>query len=363
MSLVKPKTYNIADSNVANFGTKLEKDVKHAASMKEPAWDNAGKEVGIIVWRIEKFHVKPAAKETYGSFYSGDSYIVLQTYKKADKICWTIFFWLGDHTTQDEAGTAAYKTVELDDRLGGAATQSRETQGNESKAFLALFPKGIKTMEGGIETGFHHVGPTEYKPRLMHVRGVGKHVAAAQVDFSSKKFNNEDCFIVDLGLHIYQWSGSKANNMEKAKAAQLAHAMKDERSGKPDITIVEEGNDAAVPWEKLGGKPASFPAAVPAPKPQPAVLLKVGQKEPFAASKVATSPGLNLKMLTPGDVFIVDNSTEIFVWVGHSAPMAERKAALQVAADYVKKSGKPAGTAISRIVEHCETDEFIAIFD
>jgi gelsolin len=84
----------------------------------QPAWDNAGSEVGVLVWRIEKFHVKvsvhhrclrravtvnllqPVAKETYGSFFSGDSYIVLQTYKKADKICWNIFFWLGDHTTQ-----------------------------------------------------------------------------------------------------------------------------------------------------------------------------------------------------------------------------------------------------------------------
>jgi len=354
--LLKPKTYNIADSNLANFGTKLEKDVKHAASMKEPQWDNAGTEVGVLVWRIEKFHVKPVAKETYGSFFSGDSYIVLQTYKKADKICWNIFFWLGDHTTQDEAGTAAYKTVELDDRLGGAAPQSRETQGNESKAFLGLFPKGIKTLEGGIESGFHHVGPTEYKPRLLQVRGVGKHVAAAQVDFSASKFNNEDCFVVDMGLHIYQWSGSKANHMEKQKAAQLAHAMKDERAGKPDITIVEEGNDAAVPWDKLGGKPKSFPAAAAEPTPHPAIVLKVGQKAPFAASKVADGPGLKKSLLTPGDVFIVDNFDQIYVWVGHTAPMAERKAALQVAADYVKSSGKPAGTAITRVVEHCEPD-------
>ena len=44
---------------------------------------------------------------------------------------------------QDEYGTAAYKTVELDTYHDDKAIQHREVQGYESNSFKHLFPKGI----------------------------------------------------------------------------------------------------------------------------------------------------------------------------------------------------------------------------
>ena len=49
-------------------------------------------------------------------------------------------------TFQDESGTAALKTVELDDHLGGSPQQVREVQGHETKKFLAYFKA-----KGGIK--------------------------------------------------------------------------------------------------------------------------------------------------------------------------------------------------------------------
>ena len=39
----------------------------------------------------------------------------------SDQLSYNLHFWLGNDTSQDEAGAAAYKTVELDDRMCQAA--------------------------------------------------------------------------------------------------------------------------------------------------------------------------------------------------------------------------------------------------
>lgn len=84
MQLRKAKKYDWKDSNMALFGSDTEKKVKKESAETEPAWKGAGQAVGLQIWRIVKFKVTDWPKEDYGKFYDGDSYIILNTYKKPE---------------------------------------------------------------------------------------------------------------------------------------------------------------------------------------------------------------------------------------------------------------------------------------
>lgn len=370
--MLKPKEYNVADSNIANLGSDLDKKVRVAAAQTEKAWTDAGKAIGLQIWRIEKFNVKSVPRETYGTFYSGDSYIVLNTYKEKEspKIKWDVHFWLGKYTTQDEAGTAAYKTVELDDLLGGEPVQHREVQGHESELFLGYFKNQIKLLDGGVDSGFKHVEPEKYRARLLHLKGK-KLVRVTEVDKSSNSLNSGDVFILDAGLHLYQWNGSSAGPKEKMKGAQLCRALDDERKGLATIHVFEEnGKDADNKefFDALGGKGPIKSAAEGGSDDD---VEKTSTKRLFRLSdasgkitftEVGVGAGVKRSLLDPNDVFILDTGAEIFAWIGKGASVGEKKQALQFATDYLTKFNRPAYLPISRILQGGENEVFEASF-
>lgn len=122
------------DSTYAITRSDHELKIKAAAASGEKAWEGVGLKTATKVWRIEQFKVVPWPESKFGTFHKGDSYIVLHSYTNpgSNYLRHDIHFWIGKESTQDEYGTAAYKTVELDDLLGGAPVQHREVQGSES---------------------------------------------------------------------------------------------------------------------------------------------------------------------------------------------------------------------------------------
>ncbi|EYC13992.1 hypothetical protein Y032_0042g650 [Ancylostoma ceylanicum] len=138
-----------------------------------------GRRRGLQIWRINKFELESVPKEQYGNFYSGDAYVCLH---KNEDDEYNIHFWLGEDATSDEMGTAAIKTVEMDEALAGQPVQHREVQNHESSLFLSYFPGGIRYLKGGYESGYRHVEDMyeNWKPRLFHCKGK-RNVRCAEV--------------------------------------------------------------------------------------------------------------------------------------------------------------------------------------
>jgi len=359
--MIKPTKINIADTNLANFGTPLEKSIKQHASDGEPAWKNAGKAPGIEVWRIEKFKIVPWPKDKYGHFFNGDSYIVLYTYIKDDKMLYNVHFWLGTYTSQDEAGTAAYKTVELDDHLGGLPVQYRECQGHESQAFLKLFPK-LVIDAGGVESGFHHVTAVEEKKRLLHVRGNIKHTVVSEVPLDVDSLSHTDVYILDVGLKVFEFQGRHCTPGEKMKAAQISSEIEGTR-GKIHVVVLsasqeDDGPDWTDFWATFGGKrpiPEKAKEEVPTEKRMYKISDETGKME-YSQVKFCKSS------LEENSVFVADVGPEIFVWIGKKADEQEKKSGLSFAQQYLNDNNRPPHLPIIRVVSGHESEEFASSF-
>ncbi|XP_065841185.1 gelsolin-like protein 1 [Oscarella lobularis] len=343
--LVKAKKYDYKDSNLSLFGSDLERNVKKASAETEVAWTNAGANVGVQVWRIVKFKVTHWPTDDHGKFFTGDSYIILNTYKKppSDELLYDVHFWIGKYSTQDEYGTAAYKTVELDTLLDDKPVQHREVQGYESDLFKTYFP-AMTLMKGGADTGFRHVGPKEYQPRLLHFKGEKRKIFVKEVPLFRESLLSGDVFVLDKGLEIYQWNGSSCNKDEKFKALQYIQGLKSDRGGKANVETLDE-NDMS-PGHKFythlpeGGKTPKA-AKDSEVKATETVLLKVSDADGTLKCTEVARGKLSRDQLDTNDAFIVDSGAACYVWIGKGASPDERKKGMEFAHNYLMKTEHP----------------------
>jgi gelsolin len=344
-----------------------EKEMKAAAAQGEPAWQNAGKQAGIQIWRVEKFKIKAWPEDQYGYFFDGDSYIVLNSYGHPQSLRYNVHFWLGQYTTQDEAGTAAYKTVELDDYLGGLPVQYREVQGFESESFLNLFDQVI-IQHGGIESGFRHVEPEKYRHRLLHVKGTMKNLVVREVPLSSKSLNSGDVFILDEGTEIYQFIGKHASNAEKQKAVKIIQSLDHERKAQIKGVVLEEANEGQNKagwdhfWKALGGKTAI--ADHDASSDAQVLNLREMFKVSDESGKLQFTPvNFARSSLEEDDAFVVSTGPIVFVWIGKRANANEKKSAFYFAQEYLNENPKLVKTTpIVRLLSGSENEEFNSYF-
>jgi len=361
----KAKEYDWKDSNLALFGSDTEKKVKKDAAETEPAWQGSGQEVGLEVWRINKFKVERVPKDEHGTFFSGDSYILLNTYieeDNPDKLLYDVHFWIGKYSTQDEYGTAAYKTVELDTFHDDKPVQHREVMGHESRLFKGYFDD-MRLMKGGYDTGFKRVLPENLPKRLFQIvrDDATRKTICKEIPMKQGNLNDCDVFIIDNGLEgLYQYNGKDSNMNEKYKAAAEVQKIESERSGKVSGTVIDghsigEGHPALKYFKQGKSKEKT------APVKGPPMMFKVSDEDGSLDAEEILNGSLNKELLNSKDVFIIDDGEEVFVWVGGEASVDERKNSMAYAHAHLKKTEDPF-KPIHVVAEGKESKSFNAIW-
>uniref|UniRef100_A0A3Q2DR80 Scinderin like b n=1 Tax=Cyprinodon variegatus TaxID=28743 RepID=A0A3Q2DR80_CYPVA len=315
-------------------------------------FQNAGKEPGLQVWRIENMDLKPVPKALHGSFYTGDAYLLLFT-TSAPSYC--IHMWLGNECSQDEYGAAAIFATQLDDFLGGGPVQFREMQNNESTTFLGYFKSGIKYQKGGVASGFKHVVTNDMSvKRLLHVKG-RRAIRATEVDLSWSSFNKGDCFIIDLGKDVYQWCGSECNRFERLKASQVAIDIRDnERNGRAKVHMVEEGSEPSEIIEALGPKSAIAPSTPDDDK------VDTSNKRKGALYMISDASGsMKVSCVAQSSPF---KQACNFSTQSPKANPSERKAAMSAGQQFIKDKGYSNKTQIQVLPAGAETILFKQFF-
>lgn len=365
----KAKEYDWKDSNMALFGSDTEKKVKKESAETEPAWKEAGSKEGLQIWRIVKFKVTHWPKEQYGEFYNGDSYIILNTYKEQDteELLYDVHFWIGKKSTQDEYGTAAYKTVELDTFLDDKPVQHREVQNHESSLFKSYFPT-ITLLKGGADTGFRRVLPEVYETRLIHVqkqemivRGKKKKTITNK-EIAPKKCNltSGDVFLIDSGKLIYQYNGSECSHDEKYKASAVVSGIISSRGGRARHETLEEKSTGPQ-------HPALMLLRDGTQKEKTEVkgerkMFEISEEDgDMAMEEIAEGDKVSKDLLDSNNVYIVNTGDHVYCWVGKEASIDERRNGIPYASTYLNKTSTP-WLPITVIAEGRESDDFKKAF-
>jgi len=349
------------------------------SSVMHPAFESAGKTAGLKIYRIEDFEPVPYPLKDYGKFYTGDSYIVINSREdksKASKISSDIYYWSGSGSSQDEVGAAAILSVQLDDALGGSPVQHKETQDHESQAFLNLFKPSIRYLPGGVASGFHH---TEInaggEKKLYQIKGK-KNIRVKQVEPKVTSMNQGDCFILDTGKEIFVYVGPQAKGTERLKAISVANQVRDQdHSGRAKVNIID-GSSTQDEFEKFfkelgSGSAKQVPPAVDddqefeRKETTSPTLYKISDA---AGGKIVseqiTQKPLVQSHLKTDDCFILDTaSSGVYVWVGKKGTTQEKVESLKRAQAFIKENNYPAWTSVIRVIEGGEPTAFKQYFD
>ena len=147
--------------------------------------------------------------------------------------------------------------------LGATCRTQREEQNDESDEFLDLFGPNLMYIEGARTTsGFYTVEDIEYLTRMYRVSG-SLRLVFDPVPLDSRYLEADYVYLLDNGMQIFLWYGSKSQSVTRSKARLFAEKInKNERKFQADLIVMKQGEEVDRRfWDLLEGPPHSQEAA------------------------------------------------------------------------------------------------------
>lgn len=239
---------------------------------------------------------------------------------------------------------------DLLDKINGNVEVKKEIQEKESEEFHVLFkfrggptyiqPIQLKKQINLRDEVYHH--------KLYWIKGK-KFARVVQIEVDASLLNSGDVFVLDANEKIFQWTGKKANRMEKGRALDLTKRLRDERMNrlKAEVILETEGNESEEFWKEMGGKKDYKTAEEGGDDEEfekrsiyDDVLYCVfyGNKDEGEESaadrrgqiqieKIQREEFLHRSMLKHENSYVIDSGTQIFVWNGSKTTVPIRQEA------------------------------------
>ncbi|XP_048651505.1 villin-like protein isoform X2 [Marmota marmota marmota] len=328
------------------------------------------------IWIIENLKMVPVPEKAYGNFFEKHCYIILhvpQSKKATQEASSDLHYWIGKEASTEAQGAASTFVQHLQEELGDRTVQHREVQGHESECFHSYFHPGVIYRKGGLASDVKHVETNMYNiQRLLHIKA-RKHVSATEVELSWNSFNKGDIFLLDLGMVMIQWNGSKTSISEKSRGLVLTCSIRDrERGGRAQIGIVDDGVEVTDPTHimeaVLGCRVGNLHAAMPTKsinqlQKANVRLYHVYEKgKDLVIQELATRP-LTQDLLQEEDCYILDQGGfKIYLWQGRMSNVEEKKAAFSRAVGFIQAKGYPTYTNVEVVNDGAESAAFKQLF-
>ena len=320
---------------VEELSEEIQKLITYNFDQPEPEFDSIDPEKPtFIIWRIEKLKLIKWPEEKKGTFYQGDSFLVLNLISKNEM---NAHIWIGKNSTKDEISFVNYKVLQLDEKLKNNLVIYYECQGRETDMFKSYFDF-FTVIKGGVDSNLEQFEDQHYRAKLFHVHSQGSKIQSREIGINKKNLDSGDVYLLDIGLKVFIWTGNKANGFEKFHIGCIAQRIKDLRHQKVTvITLYEDSIDEKSKkefdeylekyeqndFERMESFNSSFKK-----------MMKLSDENGHLE---LTEVPYKKDSLKTEDSFLIDRGDAIIIWIGKKASQKERRFARLFAKKYVNK--------------------------